>query len=383
MKQCKTGQRWEKTRLSNLVRHKRSGGYYARAYANGKEVWRSLKTTHFSVAEARLAEFLKEHRQRRNAHADASSAKLTFGAAAEIYLQRLSGNVSIKRRTRECYAETLAALKKSWPALVEMEVRCLMPTQCRDWAARFAKGSSPTRFNHTVAILRHVLDIAIESGVIYSNPAASLKRKPTRQKELTLPTRAQLAAFIHTIETGRSRDSRNCADLAQGLAFTGCRIGEAGHIEWRDLDFESGMIVVRGDPQEATKNSEVRRVPLIAEARALFNRMRDSRSDEPKDAKVFLVRECQKSMDRAAARVGMARITHHDLRHLFATICIESGVDIPTVSRWLGHKDGGALAMKTYGHLRLEHSVAQALKVSFAPVTATEHSVVIPFQASA
>jgi len=39
----------------------------------------------------------------------------------------------------------------------------------------------------------------------------------------------------------------------------------------------------------------------------------------------------------------MARITHHDLRHLFATTCIEAGVDIPTVSRWLGHQDGGAL----------------------------------------
>ena len=58
--------------------------------------------------------------------------------------------------------------------------------------------------------------------------------------------------------------------------------------------------------------------------------------------------------------VGGIRVGHHDLRHLFATICIESGVDIPTVSRWLGHQDGGALAMKTYGHLRDEHSIAQA-----------------------
>ncbi len=71
--------------------------------------------------------------------------------------------------------------------------------------------------------------------------------------------------------------------------------------------------------------------------------------DETGSAKVFLVHECQKSMDRAAKKVGMARITHHDLRHFFATICIESGADIPTVSRWLGHKDGGALAMRTYG----------------------------------
>jgi integrase len=61
----------------------------------------------------------------------------------------------------------------------------------------------------------------------------------------------------------------------------------------------------------------------------------------------------------------MSNITHHDLRHLFATRRIESGVDIPTVSRWLGHKDGGALAMKTYGHLRIKHTQAMAQKVKF------------------
>ncbi len=80
---------------------------------------------------------------------------------------------------------------------------------------------------------------------------------------------------------------------------------------------------------------------------------------------IMRVAECEKSMTEAAAKIGMKRITHHDLRHLFATTCIESGVDIPTVSRWLGHKDGGALCMKTYGHLRQEHSFMQAQRVSF------------------
>jgi integrase len=73
----------------------------------------------------------------------------------------------------------------------------------------------------------------------------------------------------------------------------------------------------------------------------------------------------KKSIDRAAKLVGAERITHHDLRHLFATRCIEAGVDIPTVSRWLGHQDGGALCMKTYGYLRDEHSQKEAQKVSF------------------
>jgi integrase len=77
------------------------------------------------------------------------------------------------------------------------------------------------------------------------------------------------------------------------------------------------------------------------------------------------VSEAQKALTKACNTVCAKRLTHHDLRHLFATRCIESGVDIPTVARWLGHKDGGALALKTYGHLRAEHSQAMAAKVTF------------------
>src|SRR5205823_14798343 len=109
--------------------------------------------------------------------------------------------------------------------------------------------------------------------------------------------------------------------------------------------------------------------------------MRSERAEESLDRKVFAVRECQKAFDRACKKVGTDRITHHDLRHLFATRCIESAVDIPTVSRWLGHKDGGALAMKTYGHLRREHSIAQAQRVSFSPAP-TKRPDIIAFPAT-
>ncbi len=123
-------------------------------------------------------------------------------------------------------------------------------------------------------------------------------------------------------------------------------------------------------------------MPLIPDARVLFERMRSDRPKESLDTKVFRVSECQKALDRACKKLGIDRITHHDLRHLFATRSIESGVDIPTVSRWLGYKDGGALAMRTYGHLRREHSIAQAQRVSFASV-ATKQADVIPFPARA
>jgi integrase len=121
---------------------------------------------------------------------------------------------------------------------------------------------------------------------------------------------------------------------------------------------------------------------MIPDARALFQRMRDERADESPNDKVFRVNEAQNAINSAVRKLTLPRITHHDLRHLFATICIESGVDIPTVSRWLGHKDGGALAMKTYGHLRREHSIAQAQRVTFDPV-AMKAADVIAFPVSA
>jgi integrase len=105
---------------------------------------------------------------------------------------------------------------------------------------------------------------------------------------------------------------------------------------------------------------------MIIDMRKLLERMRSERQNESPETPVMRVWECQKSIDRASKVLGIKRITHHDLRHLFATRSIESGVDIPTVSRWLGHKDGGALAMKVYGHLRDSHSADMAKRVTFS-----------------
>jgi len=301
---------------------------------------------------------------------------MTFGEAADIHLRNLDDNLSIKPRTREYWREVLFALLKRWPGLRDTEVRKITQSARKKWARDYAKTASSTRYNNTIAILRHVLNVAIEDGVIYNNAAAIVKRASVRGKEIALPTPEKFNAMISEMRAGHSRDSINCADLASGLAFTGCRIGEARQIAWRDVDFDAGEIVVRGDSVTGTKNWELRRVPLIPDARALFQRMRSERIRESLDAKLFLVGECQKSLDRAAKKVGVARITHHDLRHLFATRCIESGVDIPTVSRWLGHKDGGAFAMKTYGHLRREHSIAQAQRVTFAATPVRQADII-------
>ena len=100
---------WEKTRLNNLVRHT-NGRYYARLFLNGKEIWKSLKTSHFSVAEAKLGELQKEHCNRRQSEVDPGDAKMSFAQATKLHMQRIEENVNMKRRTRNYWKEIEQAL---------------------------------------------------------------------------------------------------------------------------------------------------------------------------------------------------------------------------------------------------------------------------------
>ena len=46
---------------------------------------------------------------------------------------------------------------------------------------------------------------------------------------------------------------------------------------------------------------------------------------------------------------GLPRIRLHDLRHTFASMALQNGVDIKTFSSMLGHYDAG-FTLKTYTH---------------------------------
>jgi integrase len=234
---------------------------------------------------------------------------------------------------------------------------------CKEWAKRFTGQYDEQFYNNTLGTFRAILE---RGGLGHDdNPARKIKRLGVKPKELLLPEPAQFEALLANMEASGAGQAHHCADLARFLAFSGCRISEARKVTWADVDFERGEIKVRNAKRSKVSNAqELRFVPVIPPMLGLLERLRGDQSPEPTD-RVCILGECQKSLTRACAIVGIKRIPHHDLRHLFATRCIEAGVDIPTVARWLGHSDGGALAMRVYGHLRREHSREMAQKVKF------------------
>ena len=356
---------WESTQVQNLIRYRPSGTYYARFKVGGRLVRQSLETAVFSVAKQRLPEKIREHRSRHESVKAFANGRMTVGDATQAYLQKIEANASLKPRSKAYYRLLVDFIDRSWPALPGTDVRKVSERDCETWLLHYQQRYSPTVVNNSIAVLRGIFQSAIKAGARFNNPGAGLERVRVRAKRLELPSREQFLQFVETIRTAGGASSKDCANLVQFLAYSGVRLGEARNVTWGDINFAQCEMHVRGDPETATKNGETRRVPMIPELEKILKEMRAERSRELANAPVMRVSECEKSMTHAAQKIGMGRITHHDLRHLFATICIESGVDVPTVSRWLGHKDGGALCMKTYGHLRQEHSKAQARRVSF------------------
>jgi integrase len=356
---------WEGTAVQNLVRYRPAGTYFARFRVNGKRVWKRLETTVFSVAKQRLPETIREHRARFESITAVSSGKMSVGDAARAYLEKIRNSVSLKPRSKDYREMMIDFIDRSWPTLRDLDVRKITERDCQDWLTRFQRQYAPSVVNNAIGTLRAVFEEAVRNGARFSNPAANLSRMRVRAKRLELPSREEFLRFVEEIRMAGARQSKDCANLVRFLAYSGLRIGEAKYVTWADASFARRQLHVRGDPVTATKNSETRYVPMIPELEQMLSELRKERQNEPSNSTIMRVFECQNSMTHAAAKIGMKRITHHDLRHLFATICIESGVDIPTVSRWLGHKDGGALCMKTYGHLRQDHSLAQAQRVSF------------------
>ena len=55
-------------------------------------------------------------------------------------------------------------------------------------------------------------------------------------------------------------------------------------------------------------------------------------------------------LHRVLKRAGLPKVRFHDLRHTFATLALQNGVDIKTVSGMLGHYSAG-FTLDTYAHV--------------------------------
>jgi len=149
---------YAKTKTQFLYKHA-NGQYYARGYAQGKSVWRSLKTDLYSAAVARLKPALDEIRLQPN---PATASAATLGDLIGLYLAQVSRRVGIKPSTVHYRKQLFARIRKEWPGVDDLVPRKVSVKQAEEFAAALAKGLSPTRYNNSIDSLRAVFRIGMD-----------------------------------------------------------------------------------------------------------------------------------------------------------------------------------------------------------------------------
>lgn len=338
-----------------LYRSEKSGVYYAILKRAGKQIKRSLKTSDAALAKRLLASF-QEKAARLNT---SENAKITFAELGKRWLQSLEGSMKKSSHVRQS-----GVVKQLTETLGPLPVRAITKGHIEKWAAERRQNRSARTFNYERETLLRVLDYALRDGLILDNPARAVGRVKQPRGKVVIPTRAQFAALVNAIRQLKV-SAHDAANLCELLAYSGCRLGEARAMTWGDVDFPARQFTVTGGEQ-GTKNHEVRTVPLFPALEKFLVSLRDSLPHPPAGAeRIITIQSAKKAIESGCKNAKLPHFTHHHLRHFFCSNAIEAGVDFKAIAAWVGHKDGGLLVAKTYGHLRDEHSAAMALRMTF------------------
>ena len=225
-------------------------------------------------------------------------------------------------------------------------------------AQKQPKGLSAKTVRNIHQIISSALKLANEQRLIARNPADGCALPKAEHKEMqTLPVE-QLTSFLR-----EAKDSGVFALYYIDLT-TGLRRGELLGLKWTDLDLDRGVLKIQraisrqnGKVVEAplkTKNA-YRTLPLSADAISVLKMQKckvgnsewvfPSPIGGPMSPDSVL-----HMLQRVLKRAGLPRIRFHDLRHTFATLALQNGVDIKTVSGMLGHFSAG-FTLDTYAHV--------------------------------
>jgi integrase len=238
------------------------------------------------------------------------------------------------------------------------------------FAGRKLKPVSERTVNLDLLMLRNVLKTAIDDGHLRELPRIKmLDEAPVPKRRLVMP--AEFDRLIAAAVTACTKNGQQLADYLQFLAFSGSREKEALRVPLDDVDFELARVKIGGDG--LSKNWESRTIEFNPKLEAL---LRDMFARRPPDSSWLFPSPQRGNRDEHAksfrASLNIARkaadlewVAFHDLRHYFCSMCVMAGIDFMTIAAWLGHKDGGILVGKVYGHLLDDHRRKAAQRVQF------------------
>lgn len=217
-------------------------------------------------------------------------------------------------------------------------------------------------------IVNKCLNHAKKSGKLLSNPLSELKLPKSKNQKVNALTLSEQKRVMQI-----ALDEKKGYGIPTLLALhSGLRIGEISALKWTDIDFETNLITVNHTYQRISTMESYRKTQLV---------LTDSKTEAservvpigPTLRKLLLEhRKCSKGIfvfstngqpceprlltyhfHRIRLKAHLPNIHFHQLRHTFATRCLEANKDVSSVSALLGHAST-QMTLDTYVDAMLE-----------------------------
>lgn len=271
--------------------------------------------------------------------------KLSFNELAdryeENYRHQRSFN-SLKGYVVRGFREFFADRRLSHITFLDLET---YRNRCKATPTMWGKTKADTSVNREMVVLRHMLNKAVEWGMLETSPFQKGKRLMFKENN-------QRLRFLSYDEIDRLLDacSSHLKPIVEIALHTGMRRGELLSLTWEQI--RNGQIYLT-----ETKSGKARQIPINDRLAHVLRELRQK--NQLKSPHVFCfpngerIRHIKNGFLGACRRAGLEDFHFHDLRHTFASHLVMNGVGLKAVQELLGHADM-KMTMR-YAHLSHEH----------------------------
>ena len=256
------------------------------------------------------------------------------------------------------------AVESAWRLHVEPQWgKCrlneIKPSGVQAWSDELAASYSHTTVGRCVGILSGICATAVGDGLMARNPCERVRLPKKQRSKHPYLTAEQLLALAAASGTR--------APIILVLGLCGLRYGELRALRVQDVDFDRNRITVARSATKAgtvtvEKSTKGNRVRTVAMPTLVCDALRRQTEGKHDDDLVFddghggyIAYQCASGsgrgwFKRALQQAGLNPMTVHDLRHTAASLMVQSGANVKTVQRTLGHASA-AMTLDVYADL--------------------------------